>query len=96
MSVDHDSLIQLAARMNALEQSMLAHTSHVNSLNAAVKENTEALSEYIELSKRLKVGLSLLGTVERSAVWLAKVAGGITIIIASWKFAVQQAIAHYK
>lgn len=68
-------------------------TSELNTLKASMDKNTEALSEFVELAKNLKVGMKMLGYVEATAVFVTKVAGGIVIVWAGWKFLVKEAVA---
>lgn len=61
-------------------------------LKSAMEANTEALKEYIELSKNLKVGLKFLGYVEGTAGWFIKVGGAAAVVWASWRFLIKEAL----
>ena len=78
--------------MTALEQKLHGVSSDVCTLKESMDKNTCALTEYIELSKNLKVGMKLLGYIEAAAVWVAKVGGALIILWASWKYLILQAI----
>lgn len=78
--------------MIALERSHRLLQNDVNAMHLSMDSNTAALTEFIELGKALKFGLKFLGYVEKTAVWIAKVAAAIGIIVAAWKFLILEAI----
>lgn len=72
--------------MHALEQKQLAMGGDVMTLKLSMDSNTEALREYIELSKHLKVGLKFLTYVEKTAKWFTTIAVAGATAWAMWKY----------
>jgi hypothetical protein len=87
---------KLEARISKLEGKQVDLGREFLGLKQSINQNTKALSEYIDLSRKLKVGLSFLGLVERGAVWITKCAAAFGSTWAVWKFAVSQALAQIK
>lgn len=67
-------------------------SADVAALKEAIRENNEALAEYIELSKGFKSLWKLLGFVEKVAVWIAKIAAALGIVWGIWVYLVQEAL----
>lgn len=78
--------------MSALEHSQGILRHNVDQLADRMDTNTAALNEFIELGKALKFGLRFLGYIEKTAVWIAKVAAAVGIIWATWKFIILAAV----
>jgi hypothetical protein len=83
---------QLEERILMLEQRLTHVFEDSAHLKAAMMQNTVALQEYIELAKTFKIGLKMLGWIERSAVWIAKIAAALGILISLWHYAIKEAL----
>lgn len=95
MSHEYDALRSQEARMAHLEQEMSSLHIEVRVLKNTMDSNTAALQEYIELSKSFKIGLKFLGLLEKTAVWITKMAAAGGLVWGLWKFAIKEAIAEY-
>ncbi len=93
MSGDYEALRSMEARMKALEESNRNVLSQLSSVSEQMRDNTNALQEYIDLGKKLKIGLGFLGMLESVAVWLTKIGAAVALSWATWKFLVKEAIA---
>ena len=79
--------------MSTLEERTRMMSTEATRLKDAVDSNTSSLQEFIELGKALKIGLTILGYVEKAAVFITKLAAACALLWGLWKFAVKEAIA---
>ena len=81
------------ARINRLEQQARRVLDDMEALKVLLEQNNTSLAEFIELAKIFKVGLKLLGWIERLLVFLSKIAITVGSVWAAWKFLVKEALA---
>ena len=66
--------------------------AEIGELKSALQENTLISKDLIEVYEGLKSFLKVLSWAERFAVGLVKIAAAIGVIIALWKFVIQESI----
>lgn len=79
-------------RIDELYRMLAVTNSALDSLTKRIDENTASLHEFIELGKHIKFSISLLGYLERIAVFIAKIAAACAILWMGWRFAVKEAL----
>lgn len=79
-------------RLTRLENQMLRATDDFGALKLLVEKNNTNLEEFIDLAKALKIGLKVLGFIEKTAVFITKVALAAGTVYAVWKFAINETI----
>lgn len=92
MAVSREEWESLNTRILALETKQMHLLIETNTLKDAVNDNTTALAEWITLGKEFKLGLKVLGYIERAAVWVAKIATAAGITWALWRFGISVAL----
>jgi hypothetical protein len=92
MGHEYDAMRNMEARISAITKKQSDMADDVIQLKLAMNANTEALREYIEISKGFRIGLKFLGIVERTMIWLAKVAGGAGVIWAVWVYIIKETL----
>jgi hypothetical protein len=78
--------------MATLEKQFRGLNSDVLHIKEGMQANTEALREYIELSKHFTFTLKFLGWIESIAVWVAKVAAALGIMWGVWRYIISEAL----
>jgi hypothetical protein len=96
VGTEYDAMRNMEARIHSLEEHHAMMSTDFSALHQSMNANTAALQEYIDISQKLKIGLGILGTIERAAVWCTKVGAGAMLIWAAWKFVIKEAMAHIK
>jgi hypothetical protein len=90
---DWEKLRSLESRMSIQEQRMTQIELHTTALTDAVSANTESLKEFIVMGQNLKIGLRLIGYLEKIAAFVIKIGAALAVVWAAWKFIVREAIA---
>ncbi len=80
-------------RILRLEHTVQRQASDFEALRLLMEKNNTNLEEFIDLAKALKIGLKLLGWIEKTAVFITKVALACGTCWGAWKFLVKEAIA---
>ena len=81
------------ARINRLEQQARRALDDMAALKVLLEQNNTSLAEFIELAKVFKVGMKLLGWIERFAIFVTKLVVSGGALWATWKFLVKEAVA---
>ena len=79
-------------RIDELYRMLAVTNASLEELTKRIDDNTASLQEFIELGKHIKFSISLLGYIERVAVFIAKMAAACAILWMGWRFAVKEAL----
>lgn len=92
-SLEEQLEIQVA-ELALLKELTLANAKALELLDAKLEEQKALMTEYVELSKHVKFSLTILGYMEKCAIWIATVTASVAIVWTAWKYTIRETLNH--